>query len=50
MNAQNDGMNYRNAMGIMFSAAPEQWLGPGGLVHFEQKYCISCHYDVRSLI
>ena len=49
VNAQNDGMNYRNAMGIMFSAVSERWLGPGGLVHFEQKYCISCYYDVRSL-
>ena len=40
-------MNYRNAMAIMFSSIPDKWLGPGALVHFEQKYCISCYYDVR---
>ncbi len=49
VNEQNNGMNYRNAMAVMFSSAPDKWLGPGALVHFEQKYCISCYYDVRSL-
>jgi len=49
INAQNDGVKYRNAMAIMFSSAPDRWLGPGALVHFEQKYCISCYYDVRLL-
>ena len=48
VNAQNDGINYRNAMGVIFSTAPDRWLGPGGPVHFEQKYCISCYYHVRS--
>ena len=48
VNSQNDGLNYRNAMALMFVTAPERWLH-GSLLHFEQKYCISCYYEVRSL-
>lgn len=48
VNNQNDNMNYRNAMGVMLMAEPERWLGPGKLLYFEQKYCISCYYEVRT--
>lgn len=30
-------------------AEPTRWLGDGKLLHFEQKYCISCYYEVRLL-
>ena len=35
-------------MGILFKAHPSRWLG--SLIYFEQSFCISCFYEVHSVL